>query len=170
MRTDHRAHRLFVEASLHAGADVVLSPEQSHYLDRVMRAKTGDVVIWRLTTPHRVSQYNGVETTEIMLARSTDRCLLEVFDDHQVFFNHINLLNFGVQYLRGTGVKFVIVSILPILENFFYEYLVEYSKYPEYCYTPGCQLDLGTDQVHVGPLPGMPLLSLPICKHRGSTL
>ena len=25
MRTDHRAHRLFVEASLHAGADVVLS-------------------------------------------------------------------------------------------------------------------------------------------------
>ena len=45
MRTDHRAHRLFVEASLHAGADVVLSPEQSHYLDRVMRAKTGDMVI-----------------------------------------------------------------------------------------------------------------------------
>jgi len=45
MRTDHRAHRLFVEASLHLGADVVLSPEQSHYLDRVMRAKTGDVVI-----------------------------------------------------------------------------------------------------------------------------
>jgi hypothetical protein len=114
--------------------------------------KIGDVVIWQLTTPHRVSQYNGVETTEIMLARSTDRCLLEIFDDDQVFFNHINLLNFGVRYLRSIGVKFVIVSLLPKLENFFYEYLVEYSKYPEYCYTPDCQLDLGTDRVHVGPL------------------
>ena len=45
MRPDHRAHRLYVEASLREGADVVLSPEQSHYLDRVMRAKMGDVVI-----------------------------------------------------------------------------------------------------------------------------
>ena len=45
MRTDHRAHRLYVEASLRADADVVLSPEQSHYLDRVMRAKIGDAVI-----------------------------------------------------------------------------------------------------------------------------
>jgi hypothetical protein len=114
--------------------------------------KSDDVVIWQLTTPHRLSRYNGVETKEIMLARSTDRCLLEVFDDSQVFFNHINLLNFGVRYLRSIGVKFVIVSILPKLENFFYEYLVEYSKYPEYCYAPGCQLDLGTDRVHDGPL------------------
>lgn len=114
--------------------------------------KTGDVVIWQLTTPHRVSQYNGVETTEIMLARSTDRCLLEVFDDHQVFFKHINLLNFGVRYLRSMGVKFIMISILPKLENFFYDYLIEYSKYPEYCYTPGCQIDFGTDQIHNGPL------------------
>lgn len=114
--------------------------------------KPNDVVIWQLTTPHRISQYNGVETIETMLARSTDPCLLEVFDDHQVFFNQINLLNFGVRYLRSIGVKFVMTSLLPKLENFFYEYLDEYSKYPEYCYTPGCQLDLGTDRVHAGPL------------------
>ena len=114
--------------------------------------KPNDVVIWQLTTPHRISQYNGINTTEIMLAHSNDRHLLEVYDDNQIFFNHINLLNFGVQYLRRMGVKFVIVSILPKLENFFYEYLIEYSKYSEYCYTPGCQLDLGSDQVHSGPL------------------
>lgn len=114
--------------------------------------KSTDLVIWQLTTPHRISQYDGVVAKEIMLARSTDRCLLEVFDDDQVFFNHINLLNFGVRYLRSIGVKFIIVSILPKLENLFYDYLVEYSKYSEYCYTPGCQLDLGTDQVHSGPL------------------
>jgi hypothetical protein len=114
--------------------------------------KSNDLVIWQLTTPHRTSQYDGVVAKEIMLARSNNRCLLEVFDDNQVFFNHINLLNFGVRYLRNIGVKFIIISILPKLKNLFYDYLVEYSKYPEYCYTPGCQLDLGIDQVHAGPL------------------
>lgn len=114
--------------------------------------KSNDVVIWQLTTPHRISQYNGINTKEILLARSDNRCLLEVFDDNQVFFNHINLLNFGVRYLRSTGVKFIISSILPELGKFFYDYLVEYSKYPEYCYTPGCQIDFGTDQIHAGPL------------------
>jgi hypothetical protein len=43
--------------------------------------KSTDLVIWQLTTPHRISQYDGVVAKEIMLARSTDRCLLEVFDD-----------------------------------------------------------------------------------------
>lgn len=114
--------------------------------------KPNDIVIWQLTTPHRVSQHNGTDTTEIMLAQSSNRCLVEVFNDNQVFFNHINLLNFGTRYLRSIGVKFIIVSILPKLEKFFYDYLIEYSKYPEYCYTPDCQLDLGSDQVHSGPL------------------
>jgi len=114
--------------------------------------KPNDVVIWQLTTPHRVSQYNGTNTIEIMLAQSTDRCLVEIFDDSQVFFDHINLLNLGVRYLRSVGVKFIIISILPRLKNLFYDYFTEYSKYPEYCYTPGCQVDLGTDQVHDGPM------------------
>jgi len=114
--------------------------------------KSDDIVIWQLTTPHRITQYDGTNTKEIMLARSDNRCLLEVFDDNQVFFNQINLLNFGVRYLRSIGVKFAIISLLPKLDNFFYEYLVEYSKYPEYCYTPGCQIDLAKDQQHAGPL------------------
>ena len=114
--------------------------------------KPNDVVIWQLTTPHRVSQYNGTNITEIVLAHSSNRYLIEVFDDNQVFFNHISLLNFGTRYLRSMGVKFIIVSLLPKLEKFFYDYLIEYSKYPEYCYTPGCQIDVSTDQMHPGPL------------------
>lgn len=114
--------------------------------------KPNDIVIWQLTTPHRVSQHNGTDTTEIMLAQSSNRCLVEVFDDNQVFFNHINLLNFGTRYLRSMGVKFIMISILPKLEKFFYDYLIEYSKYPEYCYTTDCCIDLGIDQIHSGPL------------------
>jgi hypothetical protein len=111
-----------------------------------------DIVIWQHTTPHRLSRYNGSNSQEIMLSHTHDRHLLEVFNDKQVFFDQINLLNFGVRYLRGIGVKFVIISLISKLENFFYEYLIEYSKYPEYCYTPGYQIDLGTDKQHAGPL------------------
>jgi 16S rRNA (uracil1498-N3)-methyltransferase len=45
MRADHRAIRLYVDVALQGGTAPVLSPEQSHYLDRVMRVKTGDRII-----------------------------------------------------------------------------------------------------------------------------
>lgn len=114
--------------------------------------KSTDVVIWQLTTPHRLSQYNGTVAREIILSYPHSKCLLEVFNDNQVFFNQINLLNFGVRYLRSIGVKFSIVSILPPLDNFYYSYLTEYSKYPEYCYAPEYRIDIGTDGQHGGPL------------------
>ena len=113
--------------------------------------RSSDIVVWQLTSPDRITQFNGHVTEEIMLARTNNRYLLEVFDANQNFFNQINLLNFGAKYLRSRGVKFVVTSILLNIEKH-YEYLLEYSKYPEYCCTPGCRLDLGTDQVHVGPL------------------
>jgi len=113
--------------------------------------RSSDIVVWQLTSPDRITQFNGHVTEEIMLARTNNRYLLEVFDANQNFFNQINLLNFGAKYLRSRGVKFVVTSILPKIEKH-YEYLLEYSKYPEYCCTPECNLDLGTDQVHVGPL------------------
>ena len=33
-----------------------------------------------------------------------------------------------------------------------YDYLLEYSKYPEYCHTPGCNIDFAIDRAHAGPL------------------
>lgn len=113
--------------------------------------RPGDTVIWQITSPDRITQFDGSVAKEIMLARTDNPYLLEVFDSNQVFFNQINLLNFGIRYLRHRGIKFVMISMLPKIEKY-YEYVNEYTKYPEYCYTPGCDLDFGTDQQHVGPL------------------
>lgn len=112
--------------------------------------QSNDLVVLQLTIPHRTSCYNGKKVDEVLLANTKNRHLLEVFDEQQVFFNQINLLNIGVSYLRKVGVKFVITSILS-KENM-YDYLLEYSKYPEYCHTPDCNIDFAIDQAHAGPL------------------
>jgi hypothetical protein len=112
--------------------------------------QSNDLVVLQLTVPHRTSCYNGKKVDEVRLARTKNRHFLEVFDENQLFFNQINLLNFGVNYLRRVGVKFVITSILT-KENM-YDYLLEYSKYPEYCHTPDCNIDFAIDRAHAGPL------------------
>ena len=110
-----------------------------------------DTVIWQITAPHRISCYNGIEVEEIMLSRTKDRHLLDVYNDEQVFFNHFNLLNFGTRYLRTIGVKFV-MNEFPPKKEYLYDYITEYTKYPEYCYTPDCNLDLASDNIHFGHL------------------
>ncbi len=110
-----------------------------------------DVVIWQITAPQRLTLYNGNATEELRLAVAKNKCLLEVFNDQQIFFHHCSLLNYGVNYLRAKKAKFVLVSILN-QQQLFYRYLDEYTKYPEYCYTPDSCLDLGTDRLHLGPL------------------
>ncbi len=108
------------------------------------------VVIWQLTTPQRVTLYNG-EISETLLSSSRNRYLSDTFNEQQIFFHHCSLVNYGVNYLRALGVKFVMTSILN-KSNLFYQYLDQYTKYPEYCHTPDAALDLGTDHLHVGPL------------------
>lgn len=122
-------------------------------LRQIMTAdiQPNDNVIWQITAPDRITQFNHGMVKEVMLSQTDDRYLLEVFNSDQIFFNQITLLNFGIKYLRSRNIKFTIVSILPKLEKY-YDYLIEYSKFPEYCYTPGCDLDFGTDQLHFGPL------------------
>jgi hypothetical protein len=109
-----------------------------------------DIVVWQLTSPGRITQFDGEVTKEIMLSYTNNRYLLEVFDSQQNFFNQINLLNFGTKFLRSLGIKFVVISILPKIEKY-YQYLTEYSKCPEYCFTPD-YIDYGVDRVHAGPL------------------
>jgi hypothetical protein len=121
-----------------------------------------DIVIWQLTTPQRFSKLNGKHVDEIILSTSKDRHLIEVMTDEQIYFNHISLLNFGVRYLRLLNVKFVITAIVDNTGMF--QYLTEYTKYPEYCYSSGIRIDLGTDQLHVGPL-GHQLLAKRLINH-----
>jgi hypothetical protein len=113
--------------------------------------RPSDLVVWQITTPCRISCYDGDIVKEVILPNTKNRHLLEVFDDNQQFFNQINFLNFGVQYLRRIGVKFAITSIWQE-GSLMYDYLNEYSKYSEYCYAPNCHIDLGFDKLHVGPL------------------
>lgn len=109
-----------------------------------------DLVIWQITTPNRIS-LAGDFPTELLLSNTPSRALLEVYNDDQLYFDHLSLINYGVQYLRALGINFIITSI----ENnstLFYDYKKEYVKYKEYCYSPGFNVDLGNDHLHFGEL------------------
>lgn len=112
--------------------------------------KPKDIVIWQLTSPDRTSINSGLKVNEVMLARTPNRFLLEVFTEEQLYFNQISLLNFGTQYLRSLGNRFVLISLESNLYT--YEYRKQYIRYPEYCYVPNTTIDLGTDKIHMGPL------------------
>jgi hypothetical protein len=70
-----------------------------------------DVVIWQLTTPNRVSRFNGKHVEEIVLSVSNDRKLIDSITDEQLYFDQISLLNTGVRFLKRLKCKFVIISI-----------------------------------------------------------
>lgn len=112
--------------------------------------KENDIVIWQLTTPGRVSKFNGKHVQEIVLNNSTDRKLVDSITHEQLYFNQLSLLNTGVRYLRKVGCRFVIISISDFCAG--YDYVSEYIKYPEYCSNFGLHLDYGTDKIHAGPL------------------
>jgi hypothetical protein len=113
--------------------------------------KPTDVVIWQITTPERYTAGNDYnDVTEVLLKSSKDRSAVDFHSDPQLFYNHINCLNIGLQYLRTLGVKFAITS-LDNNSELNYQCLAEYTKHPEYCYTPDIIIDRGSDNLHWGP-------------------
>lgn len=124
-------------------------------LRHIMNAnfQPGDRVIWQLTSPERFSYGlgHGLPPAEFRLAHVNQKHLLETFTDQHMLFTQLTLFNQGLQYLKSQPVKFSVVSInskSPI----FYQCLMEYTKHKEYCYALNYTLDLGTDQLHIGPL------------------
>ena len=109
----------------------------------------GDIVVWQITTPNRHSGYENRAIKEVVLSQSTNRHLIEVCTDEQLFFNQLSSLNVGVQFLRSKNVQFVVTSLDSSLLN---ELKAEYTKYPEYCYAPEFNVDLGTDGLHYGEM------------------
>ena len=109
-----------------------------------------DIVIWQLTTPGRVSRFDGKQVEEIVLSNSKDRKLIDSISDEQLYFTQISLLNTGIRFLRSLNCKFVITSISDFGSH--YDYVSEYIKYPEYCSNYGLHHDYGTDGRHAGPL------------------
>jgi hypothetical protein len=114
------------------------------------KIKPNDIIVWQLTSPNRTSVCNNSQVTEVMLAATANRFLLEVLTDDQLYFNQMTLLNAGTQYLRSLGNRFVLVSLES--NQYTYRYRSQYVRYPEYCYVPTPMLDLGTDKLHMGPL------------------
>jgi hypothetical protein len=110
--------------------------------------KKSDIVIWQLTSPLRLSYFNGKHVEEIALSQSKNRHLLEVYNDFQCYFMHFSLINIGVQHLKQTGAKVILTSV----DASDYQLQSEYSKYNEYYFANGFGVDLGTDNMHFGPL------------------
>ena len=118
-----------------------------HLFDSNFRA--GDIVVWQITSPERISY--GFPPTEIRLNACKEPHILDTFTNEHLLFSAISAVRHGVRFLRSQPVKFVMTAFLgksPI----FYPCLVEYTKYPEYCYIPNIYLDRGNDQLHPGPL------------------
>jgi hypothetical protein len=109
-----------------------------------------DTVVWQLTVPERLTRFRNSRSFEVQLRDSLD--LSKVYDDDNVLFNQLSILRAGALHLRSKKCKFAITSLLAGSNQHLYKYLNEYLGYPEYCYSPGYIVDLGTDGLHFGPL------------------
>ena len=113
-----------------------------------------DFVIWQIINPPRTSHFNGKHVEEICFSHYTRNMqllkhLLGVYTDEQIYFTHLSAINIGVRYLRAIQSRFMLISLD---HNNEYQFRLEYSKYPEYYYCSDFAVDLGTDNLHLGPL------------------
>lgn len=108
-----------------------------------------DFVIWQIINPPRTSYFNGKHVEEICFSHTKNRHLLEVYTDEQIYFTHLSTINIGVRYLRACQSRFMLISLDHIND---YQFSVEYTKYPEYRRCSNFAVDLGTDNLHRGPL------------------
>ena len=108
-----------------------------------------DFVIWQIINPARTSYFNGKHVEEICFSHTKNRHLLEVYTDEQIYFTHLSIINVGVRYLRAISSRFMLISLDHIND---YQFSVEYTKYPEYYHCSNFAVDLGTDNLHYGPL------------------
>lgn len=108
-----------------------------------------DFVIWQIINPARTSYFNGKHVEEICFSHTKNRHLLEVYTDEQIYFTHLSIINVGVCYLRAISSRFMLISLDHIND---YQFSVEYTKYPEYYHCSNFAVDLGTDNLHYGPL------------------
>jgi len=110
-----------------------------------------DTVIWQITTPSRLTMCKAYDGSyqELQL-KYADIHTNEFFTDTQIFYKHITSLNAGVRLLREIGASFAITS-LDSGGELGQRCRMEYTKYPEYCYLPGYNVDVGNDNLHFGP-------------------
>lgn len=107
-----------------------------------------DLVIWQITSPYRISQFNGKHVQEIVLNNSKNKTLVDTYNDEQCFFLQLSLINIGVQFLKKLGVEFYIIDVDKRMQGPAHEY----EKYSEYFCAKDFIVDYGNDNQHFGPL------------------
>jgi hypothetical protein len=155
LKTNEQGYAQLLAEYLNLPLKLVAKPGSStHFsLRHLVNAniKEHDTVVWQLTTAERFSYVVNGHISEIILPSRPQQKYIDFYTDDQIIFNHLSLVNIGAMYLRAKKVKFSMISVLsagipfePIMQ--------EYIKYPEYCNTERCNVDTGTDNLHMGPL------------------
>lgn len=123
-------------------------------LDHILHADIDrdDIVVWGTTAAERTRIARSFESVDETMIGYLSPNMLNYFTDEQMYFNHFNMINLGVEYLRRRGIKFVLLSLIPNT-NFLDIIESRLSSYQEWCPVPKWySFDLGTDGMHSGPL------------------
>lgn len=152
LKENEKSYGILLSEKLNMPLKLIAKPGSStnYSLRHLVNANIyeNDIVIWQITTSARFSYVKDGKITEIVLPAKLDKTFLNYFTDEQLYFQQLNLLNIGAQYLRAKKVKFLITSLSREVEPIFIE---EYRKYPEYCEADTI-IDFGYDYRHAGPL------------------
>lgn len=112
--------------------------------------KPNDTVVWQLSTINRFSikESDTTPVTEKLLV-DMDKNFVAKVNFEQTLFDHLSLVNYGVNYLRAKGVKFKFYGGNEE-SSYIRRALTEFTKYPEYCYIPDIIVDVAPDNMHPG--------------------
>lgn len=111
--------------------------------------KPNDLVVWQITTVSRISMASDKEHLEETLLKNAPKQMVVALSDEQIYIDQLSLLQYGVNYLRSIGVKFCIIS-LDSNDHMEPHLILQYTRYPEYCYMGNWQIDVGSDNGHPG--------------------
>lgn len=148
---DHR-YGSILSTSLNMPLKMIAKPggSMNYSLRHIVNScfKPNDLIIWQIINPARLSYFDGKKVNEILLSNSKNRTIIDFFTDEQIYFDHFNYINLGVQYLRARNCNFILTS----LDHNDYNYLDEYKNYPEYVFIKDFVIDWGSDNLHFGKL------------------
>jgi hypothetical protein len=113
---------------------------------------TNDIVVWATTSAERYQRADTLDHVVEEQLRNPTKNIFEHFTDDQILFNHINLINHGVKFLRKSNIKFIIL-LLQAPHQYYDTVEFHCSHFKEWCPTMTWNdHDRAADGVHVGPL------------------
>jgi len=112
-----------------------------------------DIIILDATSPDRLRLNNNKIINDVSLKDCSKHMVVSTTDD-QLFYNQISYLNAFVKICNLLKVRMIFYNSQPE-EPLLADYLLCYSKYPNWCLKTSIQInnpiDLGLDNIHPGP-------------------